>query len=139
MLDAVLAEHRPRLIVAEINEKIPPPLRFTVTWSLNYRYTGDHFFGQSVSAVAELAERHGYVLTEVHYNNAFLVPAEHFEGTAPSVANVYRRGYADRPDRLRRFPWNTRFEPLQRMAPEAAAAWLDDFFSARRGEYELSL
>jgi len=139
VLDAVLAQYRPRLIVAEINEKVPPPLHFTVNWSPHYRYLGDHFYGQSLSAVADLAERHGYVLTEVHYNNAFLTPVEHFEGAAPSVALAYRRGYAERPDRLRRFPWNTRFEPLQRMAPEAAAAWLDDFFSARRGEYELSL
>jgi hypothetical protein len=139
VLDALLGEFRPRVIVAEINEKIPPSLRFTVKWSPGYEYRDDNFFGQSLAALVQLAERHGYALVQLHYNNAFLVAAEHHTGARLSVEEAYTRGYAERSDRLERFPWNAEFEPLRTMAPEAAEAWLDRYFADRRGEYELEI
>ena len=139
VLDALLAEFRPRVIVAEINEKIPPPLHFTVNWSPEYGYRNDNFFGFSASAAVELAERHGYALAQLHYNNVFLVASEHHSGAALTAEEAYARGYAEQADRLERFPWNAEFEPLLAMEPEPARVWLDEYFAARRGEYELAL
>jgi hypothetical protein len=139
VLDALLAEHRPRVIVAEINETVPPPLRFTVNWNPDFEFRGDNFFGLSLTALSELAARHGYVLVQVHYNNAFLVAAEHHSGTGVSASDAYAQGYVAQPDRRQRFYWNEKFEPLLTMTPEAARDWLNAHFADRRGEYELEI
>ena len=39
-----LTRYRPELICAEVNEKIPPPLKFSVRWDPNYRWSNDHFW-----------------------------------------------------------------------------------------------
>ena len=36
VLDKLLSKYRPMLICAEINEKIPPPIKFTVKYNMNY-------------------------------------------------------------------------------------------------------
>lgn len=88
VLKAVLSEFRPALIVTEINEKIPPPLRFLC------KYTPDshlrhHFYGYSVSVLEDLCEEHDYGLLELEYNNAFIAPRElaqaHFCGCGISI------------------------------------------------------
>jgi hypothetical protein len=43
ILDKILGEYRPALICAEINEKIPPPLEFTVLYDSDYFWDGTHF------------------------------------------------------------------------------------------------
>jgi hypothetical protein len=139
VLDAVLADYRPRLIVAEINETIPSTLRFTVNWNPDFEFRGDNFFGLSLTALTELAERRGYVLAQLHYNNAFLVAAEHHSGAGLNASDAYAQGYVAQPDRRERFYWNEQFEPLLTMTPEAARDWLDAHFADRRGEYELEI
>ena len=104
-----------------------------VDWDPGYQYRNDNFFGFSVSAAAELAERHGYAFAQLHYNNVFLVASEHHTGPVLSAEAAWTQGYAERADRLERFPWNAEFEPLRTMEPEAARAWLDTYFAARRG------
>ena len=50
VLDALLTEYRPRVMCAEVNEKIPPPVRLTVRYD---RPLGqDHFYGQSMRPCA---------------------------------------------------------------------------------------
>ena len=41
-------------ICAEINEMIPPPIKFAVRYDPSYRWQGSHFFGQSLSQLHEL-------------------------------------------------------------------------------------
>ena len=36
VLEQILERYRPRLICTEINEKIPPPIKFTVKWYFSY-------------------------------------------------------------------------------------------------------
>lgn len=137
VLAALLEEFRPQLVCAEINEKIPPPLRFTVSFDPEHRWRGDHFYGQSIVALHELAERHDYALVELHYNNAFLVPRERgLAGKTPEDA--FREGYADRPDRAQRFPWNADMEPLVLMDVDAQLAFVRKAFAQYEGRYELS-
>lgn len=49
VLDQILSNYRPKLVCTEINEKIPPPIKFTVKWDASYIWAGDHFYGQSIS------------------------------------------------------------------------------------------
>jgi hypothetical protein len=139
VLDALLQEFRPRLVCAEKNEKIPPPLEFTVKWDPEHAWRADHFFGQSISQLAVLAERHGYALVDLHYNNAFLVPAELSDGHALTAELAYDRGYALRPDRAERFPWNADVDAALDMTPAEAEEFFRAFFAQYDGKYELEL
>ncbi len=139
VLRSLLEEFRPVLICAEINEKVPPPLKFTVRYDPDYAWGGGHFYGQSVSKLHELAQAFGYALVEQHYNNAFLVPAERGGPRALSPEEAYASGYLERPDRLERFPWNADMEAIHALDPAGQVAFLDQRFAQYRGQYELGL
>ena len=137
VLEAVLAEFRPRLVVTEINEKIPPPIKFAVKFDPNFQMT-HHFFGYSIGSLAELAARYDYAIIEVEYNNAFLAPRE-LPGVEPrDAADAYREGYAARPDRYEKFRANANLEILHTLKPAAGVKFLDEFYAPHRGKYELS-
>jgi hypothetical protein len=137
VLERILSAYRPSLICAEINEKIPPPLKFTVKWDPAHRWAQDHFFGQSLSMLDDLGKRAGYALAGVEYNNAFLIPRELNPVPMLSAAEAYRQGYAARPDRLQRLPWNKDMEPLLTMDAESAKAFVREKFKAYAGRYVL--
>jgi hypothetical protein len=137
VLDAVLSEFRPRLVVTEINEKIPPPVRFVVHYDPAFQMT-HHFFGYSIASLAELAARHDYAILEVEYNNAFLAPRE-LPGVRPlDAATAYRRGYLERPDRREKFRANANMEILHTLKPLEVVKFLDRFYAQHHGKYELS-
>ncbi|HEX8501228.1 MAG TPA: hypothetical protein VF659_11655 [Pyrinomonadaceae bacterium] len=139
VLDAVLERFRPRVVVTEINEKIPPPVRFRVGYDPGFRLQ-HHFFGYSIASLEELCARHSYALLALEYNNAFVAPRE-LLGDLPALdaETAYRRGYFERPDRRERFPRNQDMEALHSLTPDEAVAFLHDFFARHEGRYELSL
>lgn len=139
VLESVLRAYRPAVICAEINEKIPPPLRFTVKWRPDHAWAQDHFYGQSLSLLEDLAGRHGYVLAGLEYNNAFLVPTGTAGVTALSAGEAYRSGYLDRPDRLEKLPWNRDMEALHALDPEGMADFVRRRFAAYEGRYLLAI
>ena len=139
VLDAVLESFRPRVVIAEINEKIPPPVRFVVGYDPDFRLQ-HHFFGYSIASLEELCARHDYALLALEYNNAFVAPRELLGSLEPLDAETaYRRGYFERPDRRERFPRNSDMEALHTLTPEEAVAFLKNFFARHKGKYELSL
>jgi hypothetical protein len=137
VLEKMLGSYRPTLICAEINEKIPPPLKFTVKWLPDHAWSFDHFYGQSLSMLEELGKRQGYVLVGLEYNNAFLVPEEANLFPILTAEVAYREGYACRPDRLQRLPWNRDMEPLLTMKPAEAQTFVRKLFSKYAGRYVL--
>jgi len=139
VLDAALQSFRPRVVVTEINEKIPPPVRFRVGYDPDFRLQ-NHFFGYSIASLEELCGRHAYALLALEYNNAFIAPRELVGGSdVLDAATAYRRGYLERPDRRERFPRNQDMEELHSLGPAAAVAFLENFFARHEGKYELSL
>ncbi|MDB5049680.1 MAG: hypothetical protein JWO30_2751 [Fibrobacteres bacterium] len=137
VLEKLLTAYRPSLICAEINEKIPPPVRFTVKWSPDHAWAQDHFFGQSLSILEDLGKRQGYALVGLEYNNAFLIPRELNPVPIMTAAEAYRKGYADRADRLQRLPWNKDMEPLLKMPSAEAVEFIREKFKAYAGRYVL--
>jgi hypothetical protein len=138
VLDALLGSFRPYLVVTEINEKIPPPIKFVVKYDPEFRLQ-HHFFGYSIASLAELCERHGYALIALEYNNAFLAPRE-LRGVLPlDATQAYREGYLERPDRPERFWRNQDMEALHAMSPAEAIVFIDHFFARHRGKYELNV
>ena len=137
VLEAILRAFRPVVVCAEINEKIPPPVKFSVTYDPDYVWAEDHFYGQSLSALHELATAQGYALVELHYNSAFLLPAERSPFTPQLPEEAYRSGYLERPDRLRHFPWNVDMEPLHALDTQAKIAFIRERFRRYEGRYEI--
>ena len=138
VLDAVLGTFRPRVVVTEINEKIPPPVRFVVRYDPHFRLQ-HHFFGYSIASLEELCRRHDYALLELEYNNAFIAPRELRPARPLDAAEAYRRGYLGRADRRERFPKNQDMEALHSLTPAEAVRFLERFFARHKGKYELSV
>lgn len=139
VLEQLLTTFRPQLICTEINEKIPPPIKFTVKWNPNYSWASDHFFGQSICQLNLLCEKYNYSLVELHYNNAFLIPTEISPKPLLSPEYAYLNGYLGCGDRLERFPWNAEVEEIYRLEPEAALNYIHALFAKYSGKYECSL
>lgn len=139
VLEKMLERYRPKLICAEINEKIPPPIKFTVKWNPSYTWAEDHFFGQSISQLHMLAVKHKYALVELHYNNAFLIPIEHSPKTSLNPEEAYRSGYLDKADRKKKFPWNVNMEDVLYMQPDDALIFINKFFEKYKGMYDVSI
>ena len=139
VLDAVLQSFRPRVVVTEINEKIPPPVRFRVGYDPAFSLQ-HHFFGYSIASLEELCGRHDYALIALEYNNAFIAPRE-LAGrpAALDAETAYRRGYLERPDRRERFPRNQDMEALHALGPAESLAFLRKFFARHEGKFELGL
>lgn len=138
VLDAILRNFRPGLIVTEINEKIPPPIRYVVKYDPDFTLR-HHFYGYSISSLEDLCARHGYGILELEYNNAFLAPAEIGAGRFINAETAYKQGYLDRPDRKSRFKPNYDMEELLSMTPEEGLAFLRQFYFKEAGNYYLGL
>jgi hypothetical protein len=137
VLDALLARFRPRLIVTEINEKIPPPIKFVVKYDADFQLR-HHFYGYSIESLTELCARHAYALLELEYNNAFLAPAE-LAPASRTAMEAYRRGYLERADRQAKFWLNHDMEILHTLSPTAGVEFLQRFFARHEGKYEIGL
>jgi hypothetical protein len=137
VLDAILSNFRPGLVVTEINEIIPPPLRFVVKFDPNFqlRY---HFYGYSIAALEDLCEKHNYGILELEYNNAFLAPRELGVGRFCNAESAYREGYFARADRKERFASNLDMEILHSLNPEDGMQFLLEFYARDAGNYDLA-
>lgn len=139
VLNEILRIYRPRLICLEINEKIPPPIKFTVKWDSNYFWANDHFYGQSISQVNTLLSQYKYSLVELHYNSAFLIPTEISPSPSLTPELAYQQGYVDKSDRKEKFPWNSDMEVVLHMNPSQALDFINNFFSKYKGKFEASI
>lgn len=136
VLKAVLSEFRPALVVTEINEKIPPPLRFL------FKYAPDsqlrhHFFGYSIAVLEDLCQEAGYGILQLEYNNAFIAPRELEAAHFIDAESAYTQGYRDRPDRKQRFASNLDMEVLHSLSPARGIEFLRDFYEKEHGKYYL--
>ncbi|MBW4496820.1 MAG: hypothetical protein KME26_27850 [Oscillatoria princeps RMCB-10] len=139
VLEKILSSFRPLLLCVEINEKIPPPIKFTVKWSPNYSWNRDHFYGQSLSQLNLLCVRHEYALVDLHYNNAFLIPREISPSPSLTPEEAYRKGYLERDDRKEKFPWNANMEEIHSLSPVEALNYVSKFFSKYGGQFICNL
>jgi hypothetical protein len=117
---------RPQVISMEINEKIPPPLFFTVR------------FDCSATAAAETVKPFGYLLAEIRLNNALFVRADVSKGIQDQrVAAAYREGYQNYPARKELFAYNADVDSALNLAPADALAFFERVFERYRGKFEI--
>ncbi|MGI8785232.1 MAG: hypothetical protein ACR2L2_16460 [Acidobacteriota bacterium] len=137
VLDQVLSAFRPRLICVEINETVPPPLKFTVTFSEDHQWGGDHFQGQSICKCHELCVKYDYEIVELYYNNLFLMPVELNVWGALTPEAAYDAGYRLKTDRQQKFPWNADMEDVLDLSPPEAIDVVRRKFAKYVGRYTL--
>lgn len=130
---------RPKIISMEINEKIPPPLFFTVDYDEAHYWQGDHFFGCSLTAAAEIVKPYGYILESLQYNNAMFIRSDIGKDVVVDldVESAYNVGYRFKPDRTMHFPWNSNVNSLLDYSPEESIKFLNEFFKEYEGKYTL--
>lgn len=135
VLNELLSVYRPQLICAEINENVPPPIRFSVKYASDQAWAGDHFFGQSLSQLYLLCKKYKYCIVELCYGNAFLVPSEivGFPNLEPKEA--YQKGYANQKDRKKKFYWDKDMEVLQTMSATEGVKFLNKKFAKYKGRF----
>ena len=138
VLRAILSQFRPQLIVTEINEKIPPPVRFVVKYNPDFQLR-HHFFGYSMAVLSDLCDEFGYVILNLEYNNAFLAPKELAAERAVEPAAAYTAGYLNRPDRKARFSLNFDMEAVYALSPLQAVEFLNNFYEKFAGEFYLGV
>ena len=106
----------PSFVSVEINEKIPPPIRFAVRYDKKqpWRYLGDgHCYGASLQSWVDMFSKHKYFLYGLEWNDALFVKQDLADivkvlyGEIPSSPEeAYEKGYSGRYCRTRYFPWN---------------------------------
>jgi tetratricopeptide (TPR) repeat protein len=108
VLEELLKQYTPSIICAEINDLIPPPVR----WAMKYTHTPvtTKHFGQSISMLNDLLTKNNYSLVWLEYNNAFAVHnsflsnLEIFHPITPEEA--FQKGLTQRADWKLKLPWN---------------------------------
>jgi hypothetical protein len=137
VLEAILTNFRPGLVVTEINENIPPPIRFVVKFDPDFQLR-HHFYGYSIAALADLCDRHDYGILKLEYNNAFLAPRELAGAQFQDVKSAYREGYLERPERKERFGSNLDMETVHSLSATDGIEFLQNFYASDAGNYYLA-
>jgi len=136
VLDAILEQFRPKIICAEINQNIPPPIKFSVKYDPDFFWKQNMFFGMSVSMAGELCKKYNYCLTEVEYTNVFFMPIELCQAGCKSPEEVYDEGFYNRPDKKEKTMFHAPMIELVRSLPiEKKVEYMDNFFAQYKGRF----
>ncbi|CAK0745239.1 hypothetical protein CCP3SC15_1360010 [Gammaproteobacteria bacterium] len=133
-----MERYRPRLVITEINEKIPPPLKFAVLYREGVAPPGGDLYGMSLTMANDLMVRHDYRLIDFNYNNAYFVPATQPGFTTLTPEEAYASGYKDRAERQRIFSYNAPFAPLLDLDPPQALNWVRKYWEHAADHFLLS-
>ena len=115
VVDALLRNgtFHPKLIVMEINEKIPPPIQFTINQCRPHGWRADHCYGVSIEKLVVTLSWSAYVPVALSWNNVYFLPRDvlsSLEQTAvldTSTQGLYDAGYWKRNGRKRAFSYNS--------------------------------
>ena len=66
VLREILSIYKPSIIIAEINEKIPPPILFEVNYSDKYSWDESHLYGFSIQSADSVIGSFGYKITQIY-------------------------------------------------------------------------
>jgi hypothetical protein len=104
----ILTVYKPKIIIAEINEKIPPPILFEVKYKSNYNWDESHFFGFSISSGERVMKQNNYKILSIYDVNNIICVDDELSTTLNSnddIINIYKTGYIDNIKR-NEFYWN---------------------------------
>lgn len=137
VLNEILKSMRPTIIVAEINEKIPPPIKFTVKYDEHYSWDCSHYYGMSISKVEELFNKYEYEIIDLSYNNVYAVAKEKNPNLPVySAKEAYDKFYKNTDWRIH-FNYNADVAHWMDMNEKDAEQEIKTFFSKNSRAYEL--
>lgn len=103
------ANYRPKIIIAEINEKIPPPIWFEIKYSKEYCWDGSHCFGFSLEAGAQTLKKYNYTVVSLFEgNNVVFIDNKYLNMInlpERTLEQIYFQGYLPYLQG-NAFPWN---------------------------------
>ncbi len=138
VIKKLLQDYQPNIISMEINEKIPVPIYFTVTYDEEHFWKGDHFFGCSLQAAYEELIKFDYKLYTVLYNNAIFISNKmNIKFPNFTVKEFYENGYVNKLDRKEKFSYNNDVDILLEMSSEEAINFINDKFNNYKGKFQL--
>ena len=112
VIRVILSKYNPKIIIAEINEKIPPPILFEVKYKEDYVWDESHFYGFSIQSAEALMSRHDYAIIQIHdLSNIVCVKKEVLDSIPflsgnVSIDQLYRVQYIHNFTRFTSLPWN---------------------------------
>ena len=129
VLSKILTVYKPQLIISEINEKIPPPIKFTVNYDPEYWWDVSHFYGYSLAMLEDIK---GYKVESLDFNNVIMTPGVQ----EVPYADLYQNGYwnmaGGRP------AYNEDFDPIYTMSSEDQIKFINKKFMKFAGKYTLN-
>ena len=138
VISNLLQSFRPKIVSMEINEKIPPPIYFTVNYDENHYWKGDHFFGCSLQAAHEELSKFDYKLYTVIYNNAIFISNDlNIKFPDLTLTEFYEIGYVNKSDRKEKFSYNNDVDVLLEMNTLEVLNFLNNIFKEYQGKYQL--
>jgi hypothetical protein len=130
----VLSEYRPKIIITEINEKIPPPVKFAIKDIPSFDWGWCHLFGYSISCLEDIMTMFNYSMFKLDMNNVILTRNDNNE--TPNIEDIkyhYDKGYLNQkyPSPLAPPGWNDDVKHLHdcKTKEEVATAWKDYFIN----------
>lgn len=121
----LLKKYSPEIIISEINEKIPMPVDFSVTYDKNWKWKGDHFFGYSLNCLEPILKQFDYYVYKVVYNNVILTKSPNEK---VNLVDHYQNGYKNSKDRKKIFYYNTDVEYWQSLNTSDAESEIKNYF-----------
>ena len=111
VLRTILTVYRPKVIIAEINEKIPPPILFEVKYKSNYEWDYSHCFGFSLASGEKVMNTNNYSILDLYeMNNILCIDTDIANNLNikywTNMTNLYKTRYINNPNRMKQFPWN---------------------------------
>lgn len=140
VLEALLSAFRPTVIVAEVNEVIPPPLKFSMNYGPGCEMSfKKRFYGQSLAQLQLLCERFGYHIIHLYYMDVILIDKAYAEGEPQSLESLYQTGFKDlpRPSYYQDYPFD--IESVQSASPAEALEIIKHGYAEFEGQFTLTL
>ena len=138
VLESILSNYDCRVAILEINEKIPVPIKFSVSYDSDYFWDGTHFYGMSLSKLHELTEKLNYTIVDYLHSNAIIVKNDSLLSNhkKQSIEELYDNGYKKNQSVQPRHNQNVKY--WLDLNPEDAVKEINKFFHPRQN-YEINL
>jgi hypothetical protein len=131
-------KYKPSIISAEINEKIPPPVEFSVSYDEKHFYNNDDFYGCSISALYNYLSKKDYILVDLLYINAIFVERKYTQLLEPLTdSEAYEAGYKNRTDKYELLKHNEKFDELLHIDSSEVIDYINNLFQKYEGRYYL--
>ena len=125
----LLKEFQPKIIISEINEKIPPPINFSVKYDDKWKWQVNHFYGYSISCLNLVLKHFNYYVHKLAFANIILLKGtEEDKNKDLDLTKFYQEGYVNAKGRKDFFTWNDNVEHWQSLKPDVLEKEIKGFF-----------